>query len=49
VITPEAALYLEKAVWHLASARTIAAQNIPEIAAREALLRRLPCRPGLYL
>ena len=34
--TTEAALYLEKATWHLASARTIAAQNIPEIAAREA-------------
>jgi uncharacterized protein (UPF0332 family) len=36
VTTPEATLYLEKARWHLASARTIAAQNIPEIAAREA-------------
>ena len=34
--TPEAVLYLQKAAWHLASARTIAAQNIPEIAAREA-------------
>ena len=34
--TPEAALYLQKAAWHVASARTIAAQNIPEIAAREA-------------
>jgi uncharacterized protein (UPF0332 family) len=32
----ETSLYLEKARWHLASARTIAAQNIPEIAAREA-------------
>ncbi len=32
----EAALYLEKARWHLSNARTIAAANIPEVAAREA-------------
>jgi uncharacterized protein (UPF0332 family) len=36
VTTNEASLYLEKARWHLANARTIAAQNIPEVAAREA-------------
>ena len=32
----ETTLYLEKARWHLENARTIAAQNIPEVAAREA-------------
>ncbi len=32
----EAVLYLEKARWHLANARTIAGANIPEVAAREA-------------
>lgn len=32
----ESALYLEKARWHLANAATIAAANIPEVAAREA-------------
>jgi len=36
VTTEEAALYLKKAWWHLASARVIAQQGIPEIAAREA-------------
>lgn len=32
----EANLYIQKARWHLASARTIVERNIPEIAAREA-------------
>ena len=32
----EATLYLEKARWHLKNAHCIAAQDIPEIAAREA-------------
>ena len=32
----EATLYLERARWHLANARTIAAVGIPEVAAREA-------------
>lgn len=32
----EATLYLERARWHLANARTIAAAGIPEVAAREA-------------
>lgn len=32
----ESLLYLEKARWHLANACTIAAANIPEVAAREA-------------
>lgn len=36
MITEEASLYLQKAHRHLANARTIAAQNIPEVAAREA-------------
>ena len=35
-MSPETELYLEKAHWHLKSARLIAAQGIPEIAAREA-------------
>jgi hypothetical protein len=35
-VKEETALYLEKARWHLANAVTIAAANIPEVAAREA-------------
>jgi uncharacterized protein (UPF0332 family) len=35
-VKEEAVLYLEKARWHLANACTIAAANIPEVAAREA-------------
>ena len=44
---PEAADYLDKARHCLASAKTIAAAGVPDVAAREAYLR-LPRRRGIH-